>query len=593
MIPPMARVSEIRTEAEQAPARRRRRRGLELGGLVIGIIAGVSIALAWLLPARDHPSGPAALSTHPPVLVGGSAGHPARGSAGQPNPAALDAEWIAYSDRSTCADWAGGDGVSAIRLNSSQLAWFFSDTFIGPAGPTIGFSHLSGFAHNAVVVQTAHNTGTRRGSTFVTMTGGGACTGPGGPGNAAPVVGPPSTEPGLSDRYWDEDGINISGTVVKFYSHYLASRFPFVPLGTVMATFPASQLSSAGRGNQYGAVARPDVIPLPSYTPLSGGSPILWGAAVLRVGNTVYIYGTQSPNVQVPGDRLYLARVPASQLTTFSAWRFYTGAGAWAAGQDNAEPVQPPASGLSVPSGFSVTKVGSRYWLIEGGVTPGGPDIDAYPAREPWGPFDFGAGRLLYRDPTIGLHAADDYRILYEARVEPALSTHDTVVISYNVNSEAVSTGCKPMSLFTNTVTLPRFIAVPLGAFGDNPGAHANSARSGPQDDPRIVARDPSQWFDAWAYPRNGCPPVPRLASVQAKLGTDKVTLSWPDAGLGIQYRVYLQAPSETGDILVATAYADSTTITGLRPGRYQVRVVPVNFKTRTGRAAGVTFTVP
>ena len=441
-----------------------------------------------------------------------------------------------------------------------------------------------------MVVQTT----TGRGSTFVTMTGGGACTGPGRPGNAAPVVGAPSAVPGgASDRYWDEDGIEISGTVVKFYNHYLARRFPFVPVGTVIATFPASQLSSAGRGHQYGAVARPGLVPLPSYTPPSGGSPILWGAALLRAGNTVYIYGTQSPNVQVPGRRLYLARVPASQLTTFSAWRFYTGAGAWAAGQHNAEPVQPPGSGLTVSSGFSVIQVGRRYWLIQGGVTPGGPDIDAYPASAPWGPFDFGAGRLLYRDPTIGLYAADDYRILYEARVESPLSTRDTLVISYNVNSEAVTTGCVPMSLFTNTVTMPRFIAVPLAAFGDDPGAHGNSARSGPQDDPRIVPRDPSQWFDAWDYPGTGCPPVPGLASVQARPGTSKVTLSWPDAGLGIHYRVYLQGPGEPGGTPVATAYADGATITGLRPGGYQATVVPVNFKKRTGSAARVTFTVP
>jgi hypothetical protein len=440
-----------------------------------------------------------------------------------------------------------------------------------------------------VVVQTT----TGRGSTFVTMTGGGACTGPGGPGNAVPVVGPPPAVPGgPSDRYWDEDGIQISGTVVKFYNHYQARHFPFIPVGTVIATFPASQLSSAGRGNQYGAVARPDLVPLPSYTPPSGGSPVLWGAAVLRVGNTVYIYGTQSPDVQVPGSRLYLARVAASQLTTFSAWRFYTGAGAWAAGQHRAKPVQPPGSGLSVSSGFSVTKVGSRYWLIQGGATPGGPDIDAYPASAPWGPFDFRAGRLLYRDPTIGLHVADDYRILYEARVEPALSTRDTLVISYNVNSEAVNTGCVPMSLFTNTVTLPRFIAVPRAAFGDNPGAHGNSARSGPQNDPRIAARNPSQWFDAWDYPGVGCPPVPGLASVQARPGTGKVTLSWPDAGLGIHYRVYLQGPGESGGTPVTTAYADGTTITGLSPGGYQARVVPVNFKKRTGRAAQVRFTV-
>ena len=108
---------------------------------------------------------------------------------------------------------------------------------------------------------------------------------------------------------------------------------------------------------------------------------------------------------------------------------------------------------------------------------------------------------------------------MYEARAEPALSTHDTLVISYNVNSEAVTAGCLPMSDFTNTVTLPRFIAVPLTAFGDNPGAPGNPARttSGPQDDPRIVPQDPSQWFDAWDYPGTGCPPVPGLAPVKAQ----------------------------------------------------------------------------
>jgi len=42
----------------------------------------------------------------------------------------------------------------------------------------------------------------------------------------------------------------------------------------------------------------------------------------------------------------------------------------------------------------------------------------------------------------------------------------------------------------------------------------------------------------------------------------------------------------------VATAYADRATITGLSPGGYQARVVPVNFKKRTGRAALVRFTV-
>jgi hypothetical protein len=574
----MAKVSGARTEADNAPARRRPRRGLELAGLAIGIAAGLGIAFAWLIPARDHPSAPGALSGYPPVLV--------RGASAEPDPAALDAEWVAYSDHSSCADWAGGDGVSAIRLDSSQLAWFFSDTSIGPAGPSIGLSHLSGFVHNSLVIQTT----TGRGSTFVTMTGGGACTGPGRPGNAAPMVGPPPAVPGgPSDPYWEEDGIAAGGTVVKFYNHYRSGLEPYVPLGTVIAVFPAGRLSSAGQGSRYGAVARPRLVPLPSYVPSAGGSPVLWGAALLRVGNTVYVYGTQSPDLSIPDRLLYLARVPASQLATFSAWRFYHGAGRWAAGQRNARPVQPPGSSLAVSSGFSVVQAGHRYWLIQAGPLVGTPDIDAYPARTPWGPFDATAGRLLYRDPAVGLDAAHEYRIMYEARAEPALSTRNTLVISYNVNSEAVTTGCVPMSQFTNTVILPRFIAVPMAALGADPGAQA---RSGPPDYPPIVQQDPSQWFDAWAYPAD-CPPVPGIAWVQARPGAGQVTLDWPGAGLDIRYRVYLQGPGEPGHAPLTTADASRATINALRPGRYRATVMPVNFYSHTGRAAEVTFTVP
>ena len=577
----MTRVSGTRTEGSVS-GRPRRRRGLELAGLAIGIVGGVSIALAWLVPARDHASGPAASTSRPVVINDSSAG---------PDPAALDAEWVAYSDDSSCADWAGADGISAIRLSSSQLAWFFNDTTIGPAGPAIGFTHLSGFVHNSLVIQTT----TGQGSTFVTMTGGGACTGPGRPGNAAPVVGPPPAYPGgPSDRYWEEDGMRVGGTVVKFYNHYLAGIEPYIPVGTVLATFPVSQLSAAGHGPRYGAVARPHLVTLPSYTPPDGGAPILWGAALLRTGNIVYVYGTQSPNASLPYRRLYLARVPASELTTFSAWRFYAGAGRWAARQRYARPVQPARSRLSVSSGFSVVKVGHRYWLIQAGTVVGSPDIDAYPARKPWGPFNFAQGRLLYRDPAIGLDEADEYRIMYEARAEPALSTRNTLVISYNVNSEAVTAGCEPMSSFTNTAILPRFIAVPLTAFGDgtHSGSAAGSVESGPAPYPPIVQSDPSQWFDAWKY-QGDCPPVPGVTSVRATPGAGKVTLSWPYAGLDITYRVYLQGPGRTGDDPVASPSGHDATITGLRPGTYRARVVPLNFYKYAGPGAGVTFTVP
>jgi hypothetical protein len=579
----MAQASGTRTEANPDPAPRRRRRGREIAGLAVGIVAGLSIALGWVISTRGHAPAPVVYSTHPPVLVPAPAG--AAAGLAQSDPAALDAEWAAYSDHASCADWAGGDGVSAIRLNSSQLAWFFSDTYLGPASRTTGFSHLSGFLHNSVVVQT----GSQQGSAFVTLTGGGACAGPGGRGDAAPVVGAAPTGAGVpADRYWEEDGVKVGGTVLKFYQHYLGGTVPFVPDGTVIATFGASQLGSEGRGHQYGAIVRPSLVSLPSYTPPDGGSPILWGAALLRTGNTVYVYGTQTADSAAARVRLYLARVPASRLADFSAWQFSAGRDTWSSGQGDARPVQPPGSSLAVPSGFSVIQAGGRYWLIEAGTAIASPDIDAYPASAPWGPFDAAAGRVLYRDPSIGLDAAHNYRIMYEARAEPALSSGRALVISYNVNSEGVTTGCAPMSAYTNTVTLPQFVSVPMAAFGAAAGAQAPQAKAGTPDIPQIVQRHPSQWFDAWDFP-SGCPPMPGLASVHARPGPGKVTLSWPDVGLGMRYYIYLQGP---GGVPMRIAYHNGATITGLQPGDYQATVVPVNFRKVSGSSAAVTFTI-
>jgi hypothetical protein len=146
------------------------------------------------------------------------------------------------------------------------------------------------------------------------------------------------------------------------------------------------------------------------------------------------------------------------------------------------------------------------------------------------------------------------------------------------------------MSAFTNTVTQPRFITVPLAAFGPGPdmGTGAVRAVSAPPGYPRIVPQHPSQWFNSWSYP-DGCPPVPGLTAVHARPGAGKVTLSWPDAGLGVRYQVWLQGPT---DIPAATEYRAAATFTGLRPGAYLARVVPVNTRQEAGASAETTFIV-
>lgn len=80
---------------------------------------------------------------------------------------------------------------------------------------------------------------------------------------------------------------------------------------------------------------------------------------------------------------------------------------------------------------------------------------------------------------------------------------------------------------------------------------------------------------------------------MHASAGSGRVRLSWPQAGLGLRYLVYLRGPGQPGGGPVTTAYDGDATLTGLRPGRYVARVVPANFRKYTGRSAQVTFTVP
>src|SRR6516162_9414933 len=193
-----------------------RSRRLRVAGLAIGLVAGLILALV-LRPYDGHSPAtldPAGTGASPPASLPPSvpASLPAGPRAGVgPVPAALDAEWAGYSDRSTCGDWAGGDGISAVRLSSSQIAWFFSDSYLGPARPESGFSQSAGLVHNSVVIQTMSG----QGSKFVTLTGGGVCSSTARP---AAVISPPLAPGRHSTRYWAEDGITLGDTIIKFYN---------------------------------------------------------------------------------------------------------------------------------------------------------------------------------------------------------------------------------------------------------------------------------------------------------------------------------------------------------------------------------------
>jgi len=545
--------------------RDRKRRRLRLVLLIFA--ASFFLALSGIVAVRHFAAG------HGPAIV-------ESGRGGYLAPANLDAQWVTYSDESTCADRAGGDGVSAVRIGSSQIAWFFSDSSLGPASPRTGFSRQSGFVHNLVVMQTVRGNASR----LVTITGGSACAGPGKRGRARSVVNPGIAGGPEKQRYWTGDGLRYGSRILHFYSRYLPGAL--VPTGTVIAAFDVSQLASAGQGPPYGEVITPAITKLPSYVPPGGGTPIVWGTSLLRLGSTVYVYGWQNPGSGPSTDRAYLARVAVSRLTDFGAWRFSAGDGHWEQGQSSAQPLPVPV-GLTIDTVFSVIRANGRYWLIEQTGGLGGATIDAYPARAPSGPFDQAAAVGLYRAPGIGLTSADHFDVIYDAMAVPTLSSPRTLLISYDENTLAVTAGCLSLSAFTNAVVQPRFISVPMTAFHAGAGqAPAVAAVAGPTSDPFAASKHQPQWFDSWSY-RGGCPPLRPVGGITVSNGR----VAWRPSGPGVRYQVYLsQAGGKSA--LVRTTGKTSVALHGLTAGRrYRVVIVPENVRHGKGPAAGISFT--
>jgi len=551
----------------------------ELAVALCGFVVAFGVTLTAIIVVRYQASHRA--TANPPISVDVQAGKDE-----YLTPAVLDRQWITYSNRSTCADRSGGDGVSAVRLSSSQIAWFFSDSSLGPAGPRIGFSGQSGFVHNLVVMQTTRGSHSR----LVTITGGHACAGPGKPGDAVSVVSAANAGGAAKQRYWANDGLRIGARVLRFYTRFEPGRVPFVPVGTVIAEFPVRQLARAGRGPAFGAVIRPRVTTVPTYRPPGGGTPIVWGAALLRHDGMVYIYGWQSSDPTSLARECYLARVAASRLADTSAWRFYNGGGRWAARQDGAQPIATDTN-LSIDTGFSVLNAAGRYWLIERAGGLGSPRIEAYPGPRPWGPFDSSAAVMLYRAPGVGLTEADRYQIMYEARAEPALSSRHTLVISYNVNSLAVTAGCIPLTAFTNAVIQPRFIAVPRAVFGAATSGRTRiaTAAAGPHEDfPGASKHDP-RWFDRWKY-SGGCPPLHAVRNIAVTRTKDSILVRWRASGPGVRYRVYLRSPGSKY-VLLRIVKASRVTLRELTSrSRYRVLIIPENIDHRKGPGTSITI---
>ncbi|GAA0461870.1 hypothetical protein Ade02nite_16490 [Paractinoplanes deccanensis] len=465
-----------------------------------------------------------------------------------------------YGNNAGCADWSGADATQSVPLPSGKRAWFFADTYLNNPGERAGFFRSS--LRNSVVVQ--------NGSSLRTITGGNTCREH---DQSLPFLEryarTPFAEPGSNAFYWPGDAMIVGSNVVKFFYRNIPQPWLWTDTHSAVASIPISALESGSATLNI----QPTTIP-PRYT--YGEHPINWGLALVPYGSEVLIYGASIVDAQ-NNRKLYLAKSTPAGLTNPSNWAFYAGGGTWST-LGNQGAAVPVANDFFVENGFSVAYVNGRYWLVQHEPNLDGGNIVAHAADLPWG---FTARRTILYTPPEGIRSAGNrYKFYYEARIHPGLAARGRLIVSYNVNTSAVSVGCRSLSDHDGSVYRPRFLEVPLGRL--DPTFPATSASPAPVAE---LAADYG-WYDSWAPAQRangGCPPLTDPTTLDATVKPDgTVDLAWSDYGQDMWYWV------ESRDVTAGAAWSrpalwrtgtSMTDIPVMEPGKqghtFEWRVVP------------------
>jgi hypothetical protein len=483
--------------------------------------------------------------------------------------ASLDTQWNGYGDNAGCATWSGGDATNSVALPGGDRAWFFSDTYLGSPADRKTLLYSSSI-HNSIVLQ--DSTGLAK-----TITGGNTCQ----ERNTSlpfadryaltPAAAPDAATGGF---YWTGDQMVTGQNVVKFYYHGVPDAGLFSIDTSAVATIGVTSLETGSAltitPRQFSCGALPDVI---------------WGSALLNWHGATYVYGWNGS--ALPGGNVYyLAKTTPANLTQPQTWQVFTGldhVGRPVWGGCGAAPAALP---LPRGSGLSVTALHGVLWLIQQdtqGLAAG--PISAHPAATPWG---FTGRHVVLYYPPEGHHTYPDYYLVYEARLQPGLTAGSgaDVVLSYNVNSTAVDTGCVGAPVHDAHIYRPRFLDVPVtdfnpalatagaatppaaklaaraaGTYGirhARPVRHqagmtpagagpvaAGPARTAAGQDPGSID-GATDWTDEWATltcPQVGAPAAPQAAVTPR----GKVNLTWNSAGTDVWYYAFQCDVTATG----------------------------------------------
>jgi hypothetical protein len=304
--------------------------------------------------------------------------------------------------------WTGADGAYSVALDQNTTVWFFGDTWIGQVK---NGRHLNAtLINNSVAIQKGKNPAT---ATIDFYWGHDA------EGEPAALFQPA----GGRGWFWVFDGVMTPKGLYVFLIQIERTN------GGAVFDFKVS-------GTWLGHVDNPTEAPsrwrieqtrIP-WAEFSASGTILWGSAVLKVGDVVFVYGTaEDDRGAVRPKHMILARVPLAMLADFSQWQFYAG-GRWVSDFRQASRLVE-----NMPNEYSVNYLAGlkQYALVysEDGLLS--KNILARLSREPQGPWS--EAMRLYQCPEARWDASI---FCYAAKAHDFLARGpDELVITYIANS--------------------------------------------------------------------------------------------------------------------------------------------------------------
>ena len=302
--------------------------------------------------------------------------------------------------------WIGADGAYSVPLTKDTTVWLFSDTLIGRVKD--GKRLDACMINNSIALQR----GTNRPEFFYGTTT---------DGKPASFITP---QPGSRRGYfWLAHGARTARGL-DFFLHRIVTVKTGTPFGFKQVDGWLAHVANPEAAPPEWRITQTQV----PFTRISDKGGLIFGGAVLREGEQVYVFGGDSrPETEKAGmpNGMVLARAPAEGLGDFAQWRFLAN-GVWQKDYKKVTPVFP-----DVGSEFSVSWLPGRkaYAAVYSEGIGGRIVVRLAPALTgPWS-----SPVLVYRCPEMGWSTK---AFAYAGKAHPELaSAPNELLITYAANA--------------------------------------------------------------------------------------------------------------------------------------------------------------